>query len=79
LQRFNGVFLHDSTTLQLPDEYAQEWPGCGGDDGVGQAGLKAQVRIDLSAGQLAAVRLEPGRDPDQKTPLGRVGFPRGDR
>jgi hypothetical protein len=77
LQRFNGVFLHDSTVLPLPDEYAQEWPGCGGSHGAGQAGLKAQVRLDLSTGQLAAVRLEPGRDPDQKTPLQRVGFPRG--
>jgi hypothetical protein len=76
LQRFHGVFLHDSTAIQLPDEYAQEWPGCGGDDDAGQAGLKAQVRLDLSTGQLAAVRLEPGRDPDQKTPLQRVGFPR---
>ena len=77
LQRFHGVFLHDSTAIKLPDEYAEEWPGCGGDGGAGQAGLKAQVRIDLSTGQLAVVRLEPGRDPDQKTPLQRVGFPRG--
>lgn len=77
LQRFQGVFLHDSTAIQLPDEYAAEWPGCGGDEGAGQAGMKAQVRIDLSTGQLTAVRLEPGRDPDQKTPLQRVGFPRG--
>jgi len=31
LQRFHGVFLHDSTAIKLPDEYAEEWPGCGGD------------------------------------------------
>jgi len=77
LERFHGVFLHDSTALPVPDEYAQEWPGCGGHQGAGEAGLKAQVRIDLATGQLAALRLEPGRDPDQKTPLGRVGFPVG--
>jgi len=75
LQRFNGVFMHDSTTVTLPTEYAESWPGCGG--GGSAAGLKAQVRFDLSKGQLAALRLEPARDPDQKTPLQRVGFPRG--
>lgn len=77
LERFNGVFLHDSTALPVPAEYAAQWPGCGGDQGVGQAGMKVQVRLDLATGQLAAVRLEPGRDPDQKTPLQQVGFPRG--
>ena len=75
LQRFNGVYLQDSTTLQLPDEYAGEWPSCGGD--AGAAAMKAQVRMNLSTGQLAAMRMEPGRDPDQKTPLQREGFPPG--
>lgn len=75
LQRFNGVFLHDSTAVQLPPEYAESWPGCGGEGGA--AGLKAQVRFDLSTGHMTALRLEPGRDPDQKTPLQRVGFPAG--
>jgi hypothetical protein len=75
LQRFNGVFMHDSTAMKLPAEYAESWPGCGGE--AGAAGLKAQLRFDLSTGQMVALRLEPGRDPDQKTPLQRVGFPAG--
>lgn len=75
LQRFNGVYLHDSTSLALPDKYAEQWPGCGGNSSV--AGLKLQVRFELLTGALSALRFEPGRDPDQKTPLQRVGFPRG--
>jgi len=30
LQRFNGVYVRDSSTLTLPDELARIWPGCGG-------------------------------------------------
>jgi len=77
LRRFNGVFLSDSTIVQLPDAYASQWPGCGGSQGFGLAGLKIQLRLDWLTGAIGALRLEPARDPDQKTSLQRQGYPRG--
>jgi hypothetical protein len=32
LQRFNGVYLDDSSTVTLPDDLANVWPGCGKGD-----------------------------------------------
>ena len=32
LQRFQGVRVHDSTTITLPDSLAEHWRGCGGSD-----------------------------------------------
>lgn len=75
LRRFNGVYLTDSTTLQLPDEYAEQWPGCGGDGGA--AGLKLQLRLDWLTGSISHLLQEPARDPDQKTRLQQVSHPRG--
>jgi hypothetical protein len=72
LQRFTAVFVQDSSAIALPEEYAQHWPGCGGH--ASKAGLKIQTRMDLLTGQLAAVQLEPGRDPDQATSLQRTGW-----
>jgi hypothetical protein len=28
-QRFNGVYVIDSTVIQLPSELATQWSGCG--------------------------------------------------
>ena len=67
LRRFNGVYLTDSTTLQLPDEYAEQWPGCGTGRGGGLAGLKLQLRLDWLTGGISHLLQEPARDPDQKT------------
>jgi hypothetical protein len=60
LQRFNGVKLYDSTTIQLPVELAEIWEGCGGSKGV-NAALKLDVCIDLSNGQLTGPFLLDGR------------------
>ena len=30
LQRFNGVYILDSSTIALPDGLAEHWQGCGG-------------------------------------------------
>lgn len=75
LNRFSGVYLLDSTTLKLPDAYAAQWPGCGGNGSL--ARLKLQVCWDLVSGALTALKLEPGRDPDQKSSLQREGLPPG--
>jgi hypothetical protein len=35
INRFNGVYLDDSTTVTLPDELSEIWEGCGGNKGKG--------------------------------------------
>ena len=68
LQRFPAVFIHDSTSITLPDELSDRFPGCGGSYGRGRAAMKLQVRLDLRGGSLDAVSIEAGRDCDQATP-----------
>lgn len=65
LQRFRGVYLHDSTVVPLPEVFAQAWPGCGGRNATqNQAALKCQVRLDLCTGRLEGPVLQPGRTAD---------------
>jgi hypothetical protein len=68
LARFSQVVIGDSTTVALPDEYAEQFPGCGGSHGGGKAALKIQVLWDLCQGQLQ-ILLEPGRASDAKSPI----------
>jgi len=68
LDRFSGVTIGDSSTVTLPDEYAEQFPGCGGSHGSGKAALKIQVLWDLRSGRLQ-VLLEPGRASDAKSPI----------
>jgi hypothetical protein len=75
LDRFTDVLLIDSTTISLPAELADAFPGCGGSYGGGKAALKLQVQVSLKTGALDAVRIEPGKDCDMKTPLQRRTLP----
>lgn len=77
LQRFSDVLLIDSTTISLPSELAELFPGCGGSYGGGKAAVKLQVQLSLRTGNLDAVRVEPGRDCDMKTPLQQRPLPAG--
>lgn len=76
LGRFTQVVIGDSTTVTLPDEYADQFPGCGGTHGSGKAALKIQVLWDLRHGRLQA-RLEPGRASDAKSPITELPLPAG--
>jgi hypothetical protein len=69
LERFPAVFLQDATSISLPPEFGDRFPGCGGSYGGGKAVLKLQTRLDLKTGALDAISLEAGRDCDQRTPL----------
>ncbi len=64
LQRFTTVEIGDSTTVSLPDEYADQFPGCGGSAGFGKAAVKIQARWELISGQLTKLVVEPGRTSD---------------
>jgi hypothetical protein len=67
LERFTSVILQDSTTIVLSDDMSEQYPGCGGSYGGGQAALKLQVEWDLRSGALTHVQIEAGRSPDGAT------------
>lgn len=75
LERFQGVYVHDSSTIVLPREMAGQFPGCGGDGSA--AAVKVQTQIDLSTGQLSYVGLEAGRNPDQGSAIQEALLPAG--
>ena len=74
--RFTQLVIGDSTTITLPDEYAEQFPGCGGSHGSGKAAMKIQVLWDLRHGRLQML-LEPGRASDAKSPITEVPSPAG--
>ena len=69
LQPFTAVLVGDATTIALPDDLADLFPGCGGAIGTSRAALKLQVLWDLKTGQLVKLVVEPGRASDAKSPI----------
>lgn len=76
LQRFQGVFLRDSTVIHLPVALAQTWPGVGGSNGA-TAALKLQVELDFRDGQLHGPVLGSERTHDQRSPFQERQLPTG--
>ena len=68
LHKFSQVVIGDSTSISLPDELADQFPGCGGSGEAGKAALKIQVAWDLIAGGLKLL-IEAGRASDAKSPI----------
>jgi len=64
LRKFTDVRIGDSTTLILPDRFAEQFPGCGGTGEACKAALKIQVLWSLTTGQLLRWLLEAGRASD---------------
>jgi hypothetical protein len=69
LQKFTDVRIGDSTTLLLPDELAEQFPGCGGTGTACKAALKIQVLWSLVTGELLRLLLEPGRASDNRSAI----------
>jgi Transposase DDE domain len=67
LARFAAVEIGDSTTVTVPDEYAAEFPGCGGKMESGKAAVKIQLVTDLRDGDFKALLVEPGRQSDARS------------
>jgi hypothetical protein len=66
LRRFSRVVIDDCTSLGLPAELAQQFPGCGGSDPeAGQAGLKLLVRFEVTTGQFQALERGAARDSER--------------
>lgn len=77
LERFSHVFVLDSSTITLPDELEDRFPGCGGSHGGGRAAMKIQTQWDLRTGALHTLSLEAGRQCDYKTPVQTAPMPAG--
>ena len=75
LQRFNGVYLQDSSVVNLPDELASEWKGCGGTHDTHTAALKLNVRMNLATGQMEGPLCTDGKAHDRRSPLQRAPLP----
>jgi hypothetical protein len=67
LQAFPAVVVGDSTTITLPVELADAFPGCGGTAGA-SAALKLQVLWDLRTGGLRQLVVQAGRASDAHSP-----------
>jgi hypothetical protein len=78
LERFNGVYIQDSTTITLPDALVDIWHGSG-ENGTNAtvAGLKAQVQFDYSTGNLSQIVLQDGRAQDRDAPIQATQLPPG--
>jgi len=67
LKPFSAVYLLDSTQLALPDTMRELFPGAGGDGPA--ASMKIQLNYDYLRGELNALRLTAGIEPDQSCKL----------
>src|SRR5438105_2743163 len=78
LSRFNGVYVQDGTVISLPPELRDEWGGCGGSTPeAGQSSLRAQVRLELSQGQMQGPWLQAGREAERSGPAVQTPLPEG--
>lgn len=77
LHRFSNVIIEDSSSIALPDELAEMWQGCGGQNGQGQAAVKIHVRWELKRGQMWGPRLTNGRASDRSSPFNEDALPIG--
>jgi len=64
LTQFSEIEIVDSSSVALPDNLADEFPGSGGSGP--KAALKLQTVWEFLHGNLSTVTLQTGRQPDQK-------------
>lgn len=77
LQRFQGVYVFDTTTVGLPATLSDLFRGCGGGSSdAGQATLKIHACLELSRGTLE-LDFGSGRQPDVVSELARGPLPAG--
>jgi len=77
LERFNGVFVEDSSTVHLPTALGGRWRGCGGSQGTSGSALKVFVRWNLTTGEMQGPLLSHGRTNDTRSPLSLEQLPAG--
>jgi Transposase DDE domain len=62
---FRAVRIADSSSIEVPSEFAEHYPGCGNQHG-GSASLKLQANLDLVRGALHC-EVQAGRDSDHSS------------
>jgi hypothetical protein len=78
LRRFAGVYLLDSSLVELPAALAEIWPGCGGrSQQQGKASLKLQACWELTSAQVQGLTLHAGRESETHGPLAVQPLPKG--
>src|SRR5947199_5926833 len=75
IRRFRTVVIEDSRSIALPDELAQQWRGCGGNQAHTAAAVKLHVRWDLKRGRLWGPALSHGRASDHTSPWADEALP----
>lgn len=69
-QWFTGVFVHESTTIVLPNGLKTVWQGCAGTSETNtQAARNCGVQLALLTGALSGLDLAAGRASDQHLPI----------
>ncbi len=77
LDRFNGVYVRDSTIINLPTELAKVSPGCGGSERMTKAALKVQLQYDLKRGEITDFLPQAGRTQDRNAACQHTVLPAG--
>lgn len=79
LTRFNGVFIQDSTLIDLPTILATIWRGSGNQhtEAEGSARLKLGVRLNLTTGALEGPHTDHGLTSDKTIRLQDAPIPAG--
>lgn len=78
LSRFNGVYLDDCTSVWLPDDASEDFPGTGGSDpNRGKARMKALLRWEIKAGNVSHVSIHSGRTSDHDAEDQAAPLPKG--
>lgn len=78
LKQFSGVYIQDSTIVDLPEELTETWKGCGNQEGAGQpAAVKIEVRLNILEGEMIGPLLENGRIHDAVSQIQTVDLPKG--
>lgn len=76
LERFQGVYIRDSSTVSLPAGLETLWPGCGTGQGS-SAAVKLHTRLEVCSGQLGGPILAAGREHDNRSPFQSEELPKG--
>src|SRR5664279_2281499 len=75
LRKFSDVRIGDSTSIRLPDEFADRFPGCGGRGTACRAAMKIQALWSLIRGELLGWQIESGRSSDAKSEIAEISPP----
>jgi hypothetical protein len=76
VQRFNGIYLYDSTIVNLPKQLRCIWQGGRSSHGD-HAGLKIQLAFDYQTGSLAGLALQAACVHDRHAPTLTAALPTG--